>query len=109
VVTEGGIAATVEARRAENVVRTLEQIQRAIDAGVDVRGYYHWSLMDNFEWAEGYEPKFGLYSVDLQTFERSPTLGATVLGEVAGARALTTEQRQLYGGTGPMTPPADPE
>ncbi|MCB9544710.1 MAG: family 1 glycosylhydrolase [Myxococcales bacterium] len=103
-VTEAGIATQVGARRAENVVRTLEQIQRARDAGVDVRGYYHWSLMDNFEWAEGFTPKFGLYTVDLGTFARTPTAGATVLGEVAGARRLTPEQRRLHGGNGPMTP-----
>lgn len=107
VVTEAGIAATVEPRRAENVVRTLEQIQRAIDDGIDVRGYYHWSLIDNFEWAEGYEPKFGLYSVDLQSYERTPTSGATVLGEIAGSRTLSTQQRETYGGTGPMTPPSE--
>ncbi|MCA9543008.1 MAG: glycoside hydrolase family 1 protein, partial [Myxococcales bacterium] len=52
VVTEAGIAAENGVRRAENVVRTLEQIARAMAEGVDVRGYYHWSLMDNFEWAE---------------------------------------------------------
>ena len=104
VVTEAGIATNVGARRAENVVRTLEQVQRALDEGVDVRGYYHWSLMDNFEWAEGYVPKFGLYSVDLTTYARTPTLGATVFGDIAGGRALTSDQRKTYGGLGPMTP-----
>ncbi|QDG53801.1 glycoside hydrolase family 1 protein [Persicimonas caeni] len=103
VVTEAGIAAKNGTRRAENVVRTLEQMQRAIDDGVDLRGYYHWSLMDNFEWAEGYHPKFGLYSVDLDTMERTPTEGATVFGEVAGARKLTEAQRDDYGGLGPMS------
>lgn len=105
-VTEGGIATEVGARRAENIVRTLEQIQLAIDDGADVRGYYHWSLMDNFEWAEGYEPKFGLYRVDLDTYERTPTLGQEVLAAIAEARTLTAEQRDAYGGVGPMTPEA---
>lgn len=104
VVTEAGIATEVGERRAENVVRTLEQIEFARQEGVDVRGYYHWSLIDNFEWAEGYEPKFGLYRVDLTTYARSATLGAEVLGEVSGQRSLTSEQRQVYGGVGPMTP-----
>lgn len=107
VVTEAGIATHVGARRAENVVRTLEQIDRALGEGVDVRGYYHWSLMDNFEWAEGYEPKFGLYSVDLTTYERTPTTGATVLGEIAAGRELGTMLREAYGGLGPMTPEAE--
>lgn len=104
VVTEAGIAAKNGTRRAENIVRTLEQLQRAIDAGVDLRGYYHWSLMDNFEWMEGYGPKFGLYSVDLSTMQRTATEGATVLGDIAGARKLTQAQRDQYGGLGPMSP-----
>ena len=57
VVTEAGIATNVGARRTENIVRVLEQIERARADGVDVRGYYHWSLMDNFEWAEGLRPE----------------------------------------------------
>lgn len=104
-VTEGGIATTVGARRAENVVRTLEQIMRARADGVDVRGYYHWSLYDNFEWAEGYVPRFGLYTVDFGgTYDRTATEGATVLGAIAGARTLTIAERTQYGGLGPMTP-----
>jgi beta-glucosidase len=104
VVTESGIATRNGTRRAEQTIRTLEQIERARAEGHDVRGYYHWSLMDNFEWAEGYEPKFGLYSVDLDTFARTPTEGATVYGEIAKARRLTADQRATFGGTGPMTP-----
>jgi beta-glucosidase len=104
-VTEAGIATNVGARRAENVVRTLEQIARARAAGVDVRGFYYWSLFDNFEWAEGYTPRFGLYTVDFSgTYDRTATEGATVLGTIAGARTLTIAQRLQYGGLGPMTP-----
>ncbi len=104
-VTEAGIATEVGARRAENVVRTLEQIHFARRAGADVRGYYHWSLMDNFEWAEGYEPRFGLYRVERTgAYDRVPTEGAEVLGAIARDRALTVEQRDAYGGVGPMTP-----
>jgi len=88
-------------------VRMLEQIARAIAEGIDIRGYYHWTLMDNFEWAEGYGPRFGLFEVDFDDdYARSPTEGATVLGEIAAGRALTVEQRQRYGGDGPMTPEA---
>jgi beta-glucosidase len=106
VVTEAGIATDVGKRRAENVVRILEAIARARDAGVDVRGYYHWSLTDNFEWSEGFGPHFGLYSVDYATYARTATEGAEALAAIAKARTLTSAQRSRYGGTGPMTPEA---
>ena len=50
----------------------LSNVRRAIDDGVKVFGYQHWSLMDNFEWAEGYEPRFGLIYVDYKTLKRTP-------------------------------------
>lgn len=103
VVTEAGIATDTGRRRAENVVRTLHAIGRARDTGVDVRGYYHWSLTDNFEWAEGFGPHFGLYAVDYTTYARTATEGATVLGEIARARTLTGPHQARYGGAGPMT------
>ena len=106
-VTEGGIATDNGERRADNIVRSLEQIDRAIAGGVDVRGYYHWSLMDNFEWSEGYEPRFGLYRVDLDTYARTPTLGAEVLGDIAARRGVTPELLETHGGTGPMHPEAE--
>ncbi|MGE3762378.1 MAG: family 1 glycosylhydrolase, partial [Kofleriaceae bacterium] len=107
VVSEAGIATSTGKRRAENVVRVLEAMERARADGADLRGYYHWSLTDNFEWAEGYVPKFGLYAVDRSTFARTETEGATALRDIATARALTTAQREDYGGEGPMTP--DPQ
>ncbi|MFO0619719.1 MAG: family 1 glycosylhydrolase [Polyangiaceae bacterium] len=107
VVSESGIATETGKRRAEHVVRSLEQIARARDEGVDVRGYYHWSLYDNFEWAEGFVPRFGLYRVDYQNgFARAATEGATTLAAIIAARGLTSEQRATLGGTGPMTPEA---
>jgi len=105
VVTESGLATDVGARRAEAIVRILEAIAKARDEDhVDVRGYYHWSLMDNFEWASGFAPHFGLYSVDRATFARTPTEAVDVYGAIAQSRMLTTAQRKQYGGSGPMTP-----
>ena len=105
VVTEAGISTELGTRRAENIVRNLESIERARAAGVDVRGYYHWSLTDNFEWAEGFAPRFGLFKVDYADLRRAPqTEGATVLRDIATARELTSAQRKTYGGSGPMTP-----
>ena len=104
VITEAGIATDSGRRRAENIVRVLEAIARARDEGVDVRGYYHWSLTDNFEWTEGFGPHFGLYKVDYASYARSLTEGGEVLHAIAAARQLTSAQRANYGGTGPMSP-----
>jgi len=60
----------------------LYYIHKAIKEGVDVRGYFYWSLLDNFEWAEGYGPKFGLYAVDRQTFKRTPRPSAQVYADI---------------------------
>jgi beta-glucosidase len=103
-VTESGLATENGRRRAEHVVRSLEQIHRARTDGADVRGYYHWSLMDNFEWALGFVPRFGLHRVDFVTYERTATEGATVLAEIAASRRISAALREQYGGLGPMSP-----
>ena len=51
-------------------------VSRALEEGIPIEGYFHWSLMDNFEWAEGFGPRFGLYRVDYETMERIPGPGA---------------------------------
>jgi beta-glucosidase len=59
-------------RRINYVSTHLAAIKDAIDAGVDVRGYFHWSLMDNFEWSEGYSQRFGMVHIDYKTQKRTP-------------------------------------
>lgn len=103
-VTESGIATELGARRAEVVVRALEQIHRAREQGVDVRGYYHWSLYDNFEWALGFTPRFGLYRVDCGDYSRTPDEGATVYGQIAQEREIGAARAAQYGGDGPLSP-----
>jgi beta-galactosidase len=64
-ITENGIADANDDQRPAYLVHHLEVLDQAIaDAVADVRGYFHWALMDNFEWASGYFPKFGLYAVN---------------------------------------------
>ncbi|MGW4437357.1 GH1 family beta-glucosidase [Streptomyces sp. NPDC004596] len=66
----------------------LAAVRRAIADGADVRGYYLWSLLDNFEWAYGYDKRFGAVYVDYSTLERTPKSSARWYGEVARAGAL---------------------
>ena len=64
VVTENGIATADDAQRIAYLRDHLAQVKRALDDGVDVRGYLYWSAFDNFEWNEGYRPTFGLVGID---------------------------------------------
>jgi beta-glucosidase len=87
-VTENGVADATDILRPRFIVRHLARVARAIAHGIDVRGYYHWSLLDNFEWAEGYTPRFGLVEVDFATQTRSPRESAEVYARIARARAI---------------------
>ncbi|MFC8919377.1 glycoside hydrolase family 1 protein [Streptomyces sp. NPDC047821] len=104
VVSESGIATENGARRSQHIVRTLEQIAQARAEGVDVRGYYHWSLLDNFEWLTGYAARFGLYEVDRTTMKRIPTSSVPVYSGIAGSRSVSPQARREFGGTGPLAP-----
>lgn len=77
-------------QRIDFLKRYLHELRRAIDDGADVRGYFHWSIMDNFEWAEGYKQRFGLVHVDYETQRRTPKESAYWYGRLAsGASGLT--------------------
>lgn len=81
-ITENGTADAEDKLREKYIKEHLRYIHRAISEGVDVRGYFHWSLLDNFEWAEGWWPKFGLCSVDRKTFERKLKSSAKKYAEI---------------------------
>jgi beta-glucosidase len=75
-ITENGIADAKDDRRELFIKRYLYALYRAVQDGYDVRGYFYWSLLDNFEWDHGYSQKFGLYEVDMLTGERRLRDGA---------------------------------
>jgi beta-glucosidase len=87
-ITENGIGTDDDAQRVEFVSAALRGVLGVISEGIDVRGYAYWSLLDNFEWAFGYRPHFGLVEVDRKTFERRPKPSAAWLSEVARANRL---------------------
>jgi beta-glucosidase len=88
IVTENGIGTADDTRRIAYARRALEGLHATIAEGVDVRGYIHWSLLDNYEWLEGYRPKFGLVAVDRTTQARTPKPSAYWLGGVARGNRL---------------------
>jgi beta-glucosidase len=86
-VTENGVATADDQERVEYTSGALDGLSHAIGDGIDVRGYLHWSLLDNYEWGS-YVPTFGLLAVDRDTFERTVKPSARWLGGVAKANAL---------------------
>ena len=92
-VTENGIADAHDTMRPRYIVDHLAATHRAIGSGADVRGYFHWTFHDNFEWRDGYTQKFGLYALDPEDPElcRVPRPSATLYASVARANGVTEE------------------
>lgn len=97
VITENGMAGldwedlsgrVRDPQRIDYTRRYLLQLAKAVQDGVDIRGYFHWSIMDNFEWAEGYKERFGLVHVDFQTQKRTPKDSAYWYREVIRSNGL---------------------
>jgi beta-glucosidase len=94
-ITENGAAypdqpGVDDAERTEYLASHLRAAHAAIAAGVDLRGYFCWSLMDNFEWAEGYAKRFGIVHVDYDTQVRTPKMSARWFSEVARSNAIAS-------------------
>ena len=90
-ITENGICTTNEEQRKRFIYRHLHGILECIESGVHVLGYLHWSLLDNFEWAIGYAPKFGLVNVDFKTQKRTAKDSAWYYAEICRENALPPE------------------
>lgn len=94
-VTENGIATEDDDERLTYLDSHLAAVAQARAEGVDVRGYLHWSAFDNFEWAEGYRPKFGLIAVDREgTFKRTPKPSAYAFARLATTGRLDALHEQ---------------
>ncbi len=87
-ITENGIDDRSGARRSRFLYEHLLAMMNAIAEGVKVEAYLHWSLLDNFEWLEGFGPRFGLYRVDWDTHERAATPAAKYLRRIIETRRL---------------------
>jgi beta-glucosidase len=87
-ITENGLATHDDEWRSRYVTETLSNVRLAIGDGVDVRGYFHWTNTDNFEWARGYGTRFGLIEVDRKSLERTIKPSGHLYGRIAAANAL---------------------
>ena len=87
-VTEHGVGSEHDEIRANLIPAALTELKKAMNEGVPVLGYMHWSLVDNFEWVFGYKIQFGLCTLDRQTFQRTPKPSAAVLGKIARSNSL---------------------
>jgi beta-glucosidase len=90
-ITENGFCDTRDDRRPGAILEHLAQIHRAIAEGIPVRGYFYWSLVDNFEWNNGWHVRFGLVGLDPETQKRTPRRSASMFGELCRANAITEE------------------
>jgi beta-glucosidase len=94
VITENGVADHDDELRTTYLVDHLAAVHRAIAEGVDVRGYMHWTAWDNFEWAEGYSQRFGLFAVEPATLRRQAKPSAAVYGAICRAGGIPAELRR---------------
>ncbi len=81
-IMENGLADKKDNQRKYFIIEHLKYVHKAIEEGVDIRGYFYWSLLDNFEWDKGWAPKFGLYEVDRQTFKRTARPSVKVYADI---------------------------
>lgn len=90
-ITENGVPDRIDRIRPWVLVQSLARVQERIDAGYDIRGYFHWSLVDNFEWAEGWGLRFGLYDLDIRNGERRARPSAAIYAEIIRNNGLSDE------------------
>ncbi|HET9978930.1 MAG TPA: family 1 glycosylhydrolase [Ktedonobacterales bacterium] len=95
-VTEHGVADRDDRIRPWVVEQGVRAVHAALQQGLDMRGYYHWSLVDNFEWAEGWQARFGLVALDQATQQRTLRPSAAFYSAIAKANALTSEMVHQY-------------
>ncbi len=97
-ITENGTADAKDVQRPRYLIEHLAVVAAAIARGIDVRGYMHWSILDNFEWAHGNGPRFGLFAVDYSKADlpRTKTQSADVYSEIIGQHAISATLYQKW-------------
>ncbi len=88
-IAENGLADAEDKNRTEFIKKHLKYIHKAISEGVDVKGYLHWSLLDNFEWVDGFKPRFGLTEMDYEKMEIRVRKSAREYARICGENGLS--------------------
>ncbi len=97
-ITESGVPDPDDTIRPGFMLQTLRAVWRAVNFNLPVRGYFAWSLLDNFEWAEGYDPRFsfGLYKTDIETQQRTARQSARLYREICAMNGLSSSMVTRY-------------
>ncbi len=88
IITENGIATHDDRKKEKFIKRHVDVIEGCLKKRIDVRGYFYWSLMDNYEWLRGFDARFGLYRVDYDTLKRKPTVAAAFYSYIIKSRSF---------------------
>ncbi len=88
IITENGIATRDCQKKIKYMKRHVDVLEKCMKDGLDVRGYFYWSLIDNYEWLQGLDARFGLYRVDFTTMERRPTNAAAYYSYLIKSRSV---------------------
>ena len=86
-ITENGIATHDTGEKVKYMKKHIDVVEKCLRDGIDVRGYFYWTLIDNYEWLQGLDARFGLYRVDFETLERTPTFAATYYAYLIQSRS----------------------
>lgn len=89
IITENGIATKDDTKKMKFIKAHVDVLENAIAEGIDVRGYFYWSLIDNYEWLHGLDARFGLYRVDFKTYKRYPTKAASFYSYIIKSRKFS--------------------
>jgi len=95
-ILENGVPDASDRIRPWLLVNSLKETHRAISGGADVRGYFHWSLTDNFEWSEGWGLRFGLFALDQETQTRTVRPSGKLYSQIVRGNALTKDLLEQY-------------
>jgi beta-glucosidase len=95
-ITENGCPDNTDEHRPRFILTHLAAVHHAIEEGIPVKGYFHWTLVDNFEWAEGWGMRFGLIELDVETQERRMKRSGELYKEICKAGAITDEMVERY-------------